>query len=110
LPAKVPREPGTRWVIDATRSTDGFARYCNDFSLGLHSRRRLCTCVFRRGVDCIPEQDKFWVFLEANTAIDAGTELSVSYGTTYWTEEMRESAQTTCMGHVLSLRLLWCTH
>ncbi len=83
---------GQGWVVDASRSTDGFARYCNDFSLGLAKRKALCNCVFRPGVDCVPLQDEECIFLQANEDIEAGEELSVDYGNMYWTKDTRGSA------------------
>ena len=81
-------------VIDATRTTDGFARYINDFSLGQPSRQHVHNCLFRPGEDCTPPLDKHMVFVEAKCKIRANTELSVSYGDNYWTNAMRRSEHT----------------
>ena len=91
-PHPLPASADGAWVIDAARTTDGFARFCNDSSLGLPEMRHRCNCIFRAGDDCVPPQDATRVFLEANKNITEHTELSVYYGgKSYWTDRMRKS-------------------
>lgn len=99
LPQSPSGVPEAQFAINAEFSTDGFGRYINDFTLGLAARRRLLTnCLFRVGEDCRPRQSQYKVFIEASKDIAASklepTELSVSYGTVYWTSDMRASETT----------------
>ena len=82
-------DPTTRFVIDATRTTDGHARYINDFSLGRPEQNERNNCLFRRGSERTPQENKYKIYIEARTDIAADTELSASYGNEYWTDSMR---------------------
>ena len=84
----------SRYVIDAVRTTDGFARYANDLSLGEEDEKRMCNCEFRAGDDLRPPQNENRVFLTAVTAVVADSELSAPYGSEYWTDDLRESDGT----------------
>lgn len=88
-------DTATHYVIDASRSTDGFARFINDFTLGRATHRLLSNCVCRRGAECNPTRPSVAYYIEANQQLAANTELSLSYGITYWTPEMLESVLQT---------------
>ena len=86
LPERVPghTDPTTEYVIDASRSTDGFGRFINDLSHG--EKPKPNNCLFRRGGECRPPRDRYRYYIEASAAIPAYTELSISYGAAYWRE------------------------
>lgn len=75
----------SHFVLDAPRSTDGFARFANDFAKGSADLKRQCNCVFRAGDD-LARQKQDWrlMFLESQAVIAAGSELSAWYGEPYW--------------------------
>ena len=83
----------THYVIDASRSTDGFARYINDFALGDPQLRHLHNCLSRPGEDCRPPREPLSLIVEAARKIEAQSELSLPYGNEYWTQEMLESVR-----------------
>ena len=84
-PTSLGYEEGCHFVLDASRSTDGFARYANDFSKGQLKDVSQCNCVFRAGDDLIRDrQDWTRMYLESAAQISPGSELSVFYGVPYW--------------------------
>ena len=78
------------FVLDASRTTDGFARYINDSSLGLGSPKSSGTnCELTKGLEL--GQHVWQLFITATRPIAAGDELSVWYGKPYWMD-LRGSA------------------
>ena len=98
LPQPLPKRagrppPGTRFVIDAPRSTDCFARYLNDRTLGLpigksqkgankDGHKTPNNCEFAKGLDL--GLGTYRVYVCATRDIEAGEELTASYGRGYW--------------------------
>lgn len=96
-------------VIDASRSTDHFARYANDRSLGVkEAEKTLCNCWFLPGEAHPRPVHHARVFLQASKDIAAGDELSAAYGNAYWTPAMRRSplAVTHCLSRRVCMYLL----
>ena len=85
-----PAAPARPFVLDASRTTDGFARFINDTTLGRGSSESSRTnCEFVKGLE-IDEEHEWQVLVRATRAIPAKAELSVWYDKGYWSI-LRES-------------------
>ena len=128
LPSGSTPPVNSHFVIDAARSTDGFARYINDRTMGeaedgkkkrkqkrktARKKRKnespappsLTNCEFTQGLDIQMREHR--VYVTATRDIKAGEELSVQYGSEYWTD-LRESDNRHCAAAQIAAPRLLC--
>jgi len=104
-PPEYEGNPHERYVIDANRTWDCYARYANDASLGVLLDANLCNCTLLKGERLKPRRGRQQIFLRAEKEIAPDTELTVPYGPAYWTEAVRQSVHN-AQTHAVSCRCI----